>query len=84
MLPNLRLVNFASVMKQINGHTGLSWFEYITVEPAMFFYMVGNHMTAVTEQELLVRKACLVNHNLTAEICDNLPNYAKFQTEIQV
>ena len=62
-----------------------SWFGYITVEPTMFLYMFAFQLTSVVEQDLFVRKACLVNHNLTEEICDNLKNYTDtFYKEVQV
>lgn len=50
------------------------WHRYITVEPAMFLYMFAFQLTSVIEQELFVRKACLVNNNFTVEVCDNLKN----------
>lgn len=61
-----------------------TWFRYITVEPTIFFYMFAFQSTSVIEQQLFVTKACLVNHNLTAEICDNLSSYKDVQKEVQV
>lgn len=62
-----------------------SWFGYITVEPTMFLYMFAFQLTSVVEQDLFVRKACLVNHNFTEKICDNLKNYTDtYYKEVQV
>ncbi|XP_055300087.1 proton-coupled folate transporter [Sitodiplosis mosellana] len=62
-----------------------SWFRYITVEPTMFLYMFAFQLTSVVEQDLFVKKACLVNHNFTEEICDNLKNYTDtFYKEVQI
>ncbi|KAH8365802.1 hypothetical protein KR093_004455, partial [Drosophila rubida] len=44
----------------------------ISVEPTMFLYMFAFMMTSVAEQDFFVQKACRVNRNFTADICENL------------
>ncbi|XP_031621409.1 thymic stromal cotransporter homolog [Contarinia nasturtii] len=63
-----------------------AWFRYITVEPMMFLYMFAFQLTTVIEQELFVRKACMVNHGVEAKICDNLKNetYNNIHKEVQI
>lgn len=77
-------VNFLSSMNPNINSEKLSWFQYITVEPAMFLYMFAFQLTSVIEQQLFVRKACLINHNLTREICDDLASHKDLQKEVQV
>lgn len=60
------------------------WHQYITVEPAMFLYMLAFMLTTVIEQELFVQKACLVNNNFTKEVCDNLKNETYNSSSIAV
>lgn len=62
------------------------WNEYVTVEPTMFFYMFAFQITSVIEQELFVQKACRVNLNYSAEICDDLlnKNNSDISKEVQV
>lgn len=62
----------------------LKWYQYITVEPSMFLYMFAFQLTYVIEQAFFVRKACIVNHNYTADICDNISNYIDIKKEVQV
>ncbi|XP_034109765.1 proton-coupled folate transporter isoform X1 [Drosophila albomicans] len=45
-----------------------------SVEPTMFLYMFAFMITSVVEQNFFVQKACLVNRNFSAEICDNINN----------
>lgn len=52
------------------------WHHYITVEPSMALYMFAFSLTTVIEQELFVRKACLVNNNFPIEVCEDLKNKA--------
>lgn len=61
-----------------------TWFQYITVEPTMFLYMFAFQLTSVIEQAFFIQKACLVNHNFTAQICENLSNYTDINKEVQV
>lgn len=61
-----------------------SWLQLITVEPTMFLYMFAFQLTSVIEQDFFVKKACLSNHHLTKEICDNLKNYNETYKEVQV
>lgn len=60
------------------------WYRKITVEPTMFLYMLAFQLTSVIEQALFINKACRVNHNYTAEICDNLTKYDDIKTEVQL
>lgn len=62
------------------------WNEYVTVEPTMFFYMFAFQLTSVIEQELFVQKACRVNLNHSAKICDHLSNQnnTDISKEVQV
>lgn len=62
------------------------WFQYITVEPTMFFYMFAFQLTSVIEQAFFVYKACRVNHNYSSEICDHITdaNYTDIKAEVQV
>ncbi|XP_055378626.1 solute carrier family 46 member 3-like [Condylostylus longicornis] len=60
------------------------WIHSITVEPTMFLYMFAFMFTTVVEQAFFVRKACLVNHNYTVEICDNIKDYENITKEVQV
>lgn len=50
----------------------------------MFLYMFAFQLTSVIEQAFFVRRACMVNHNYSAAICDNLGNYTDIQKEVQV
>lgn len=79
----MKVISLSSMNPNINTEKR-SWFQHITVEPTMFLYMFAFQITSVIEQQLFVRKACLVNHNLTEEICDHLANYKDIQKEVQV
>lgn len=71
-------------MEPIISTNRQSWHHYITVEPAMFLYMLAFQLTSVIEQQLFVRKACMINHNYTADICDNLKDHEDISKEVQV
>lgn len=60
------------------------WYHYITVEPTMFLYMFAFQLTSVIEQAFFVHKACQVNHNYSAEICNNLTQYVDINKDVQV
>lgn len=62
----------------------MKWYQHITVEPTMFLYMFAFQLTSVIEQAFFVHKACQVNHNYTAEICNNLTQYVEINKEVQV
>lgn len=62
----------------------MKWYQYITVEPTMFLYMFAFQLTSVIEQAFFVHKACQVNHNYTAEICNNLTQHVEINKEVQV
>lgn len=61
-----------------------SFFRKITVEPTMFLYMFAFQLTSVVEQAFFVDKACRVDHNYTAEICDNLTQHVDIKKEVQI
>lgn len=60
------------------------WYTNISVEPTMFLYMFAFMITSVVEQAFFVNKACLVNNNFTADICDNLNEYPEIKKQVQV
>lgn len=60
------------------------WYRHITVEPTMFLYMFAFQLTSVIEQAFFVHKACQVNHNYSAEICNNLTQHPDINKEVQV
>lgn len=60
------------------------WYHKITVEPTMFLYMFSFMLTSVVEQAFFLYKACLVNHNLNATICDHLEDYKEIKKEVQI
>ncbi|XP_055378625.1 proton-coupled folate transporter-like [Condylostylus longicornis] len=61
----------------------LQWCKLITIEPTMFLYMFAIMFTSVVEQAFFVRKACLVNHNYTVEICDNIVHHEEVNIKVQ-
>lgn len=58
--------------KRSCGETCLNIFKNITVEPTMFFFIIGAILMLQTSQNLSLDKACRVNLNYTTEICDSL------------
>ncbi|KAL5291161.1 SLC46A3 family protein [Megaselia abdita] len=60
------------------------WYTNISVEPTMFLYMFAFMITSVVEQAFFVNKACLVNNNFTADICDNLNEYPEIKKQVQI
>lgn len=50
----------------------------------MFLYMFAFQLTSVIEQAFFVHKACQVNHNYSAEICNNLTQHPDINKEVQV
>lgn len=62
----------------------IPWYRKISVEPPMFCYMMAYMLTSVVEQAFYVHKACTVNHNYTAEICDNIELHQDVKKEVQV
>lgn len=50
----------------------------------MFLYMLAHQLTSVVEQELFKSKACLVNHNMTEAICQNLNAHEDVHKNVQV
>lgn len=50
----------------------------------MFLYMLAFMLTSVIEQAFFLHKACIVNHNYSKDICDNLATNDDIKREIQV
>ncbi|CAH4038424.1 proton-coupled folate transporter [Pieris brassicae] len=61
-----------------------SWYQYITVEPVMFFYMMAFMITNVIEQTFYLFRACTVNHGYSVDICYNISSYDTINKEVQV
>lgn len=59
-------------MKKTYKETCCHMLRNITVEPAMFLYIIPAILTALTLQNLNIEKACRVNLNFSSEICDAL------------
>ncbi|XP_049884973.1 proton-coupled folate transporter [Pectinophora gossypiella] len=59
------------------------WYKYITVEPAMFFYMMAYMITSVVEQTFYVFRACTVNHGYSEQVCYNISGHSAINKEIQ-
>lgn len=60
------------------------WYQKISVEPTLFFYMLAFMTTSVVESVFYVYKACTVNHGHPHEICINIANYSDIKKEVQV
>lgn len=62
------------------------WWDFITVEPVMFLYMMAFMLTSVVEQAFFVDKACRVNLNFSDTICSNLADkqYKEYNMHVQV
>lgn len=45
----------------------------------MFLYMLAFMTTTVVEQDFFLQKACRVNNNFSAEICDNIKNISNVE-----
>ena len=61
----------------------MKYLRQITVEPVFFLVFVNFGLIAISNQDLYLKKACLVNLNYTEEVCDNLQNQTDVQTEVQ-
>ncbi|XP_059216764.1 proton-coupled folate transporter isoform X2 [Stomoxys calcitrans] len=62
------------------------WYKEISVEPTMFLYMFAFMITSVVEQDFFLQKACRVNNNLSAEICDHIKDSenAEYKKQVQL
>ncbi|XP_055695671.1 solute carrier family 46 member 3 [Lutzomyia longipalpis] len=60
------------------------WYNKITVEPTMFLYMMAFMVTSVIEQAFYLHKACIVDHNYPAEVCDDLEIHQDIKKEVQI
>lgn len=50
----------------------------------MFLYMLAFMLTSVIEQAFFLDKACIVNHNYTREVCDQISTNVELKKEVQV
>lgn len=50
----------------------------------MFLYMMAFMVTSVIEQAFYVHKACTVDHNYPAEVCDNLELHQDIKKQVQI
>ena len=59
-------------------------FRNITVEPIVILYLLNGCTYTIVFQNLQIEKACKVNLNQTADICDNLndPSNEEIQNEV--
>ena len=55
----------------------------ITIEPVMAMYCLIIALSGIPGEELYLKKACKVNLNHSAEICDNIYDYEAAQMETQ-
>lgn len=60
------------------------WYDYVTVEPTMFLYMLAFMLTSVVEQAFFLHKACRVNHGLSVEQCATLDANETLKRTVQV
>jgi len=56
----------------------------ITLEPAIFMCTLGYGLQSIISQNLMIAKVCLINLNITKEICDNLTHNKDEEKEVQV
>merc|ERR1712110_1256554 len=61
-------------------------FKNITVEPIIFLYVINACTYQIVFQNLQIEKACKVNLNHTADVCDNLKDPANedVQNEVRI
>ncbi|XP_018012064.1 proton-coupled folate transporter [Hyalella azteca] len=50
-------------------------YEQVQLEPVLFIQNLVSQMVYVTSQDLMVEKACRVNHDLTPTVCNDLNSY---------
>ena len=55
----------------------------ITVEPVIVLYCLITALSGIPGEELYVKKACRVNLNYTAEVCDNIYEHEEAQLATQ-
>ena len=59
-------------------------FKNITVEPIVFLYVINACTYQIVFQNLQIEKACKVNLNHTADVCDNLKDPANEDVQNEV
>ena len=59
-------------------------FKNITVEPIVFLYLLNGCTYTIVFQNLQIEKACKVNLNQTADVCDNLKDPGNEEIQNQV
>ena len=59
-------------------------FQRITVEPIVFLYVLNAATYTIVFQNLQIEKACKVNLNQTADVCDNLKDPANEAVQNEV
>ena len=78
---------FTAVVKMSLSRVGLfikNVFKNITVEPIVFLYILTFSTYSIVFQNLQIEKACKVNLNQTADICDNLNDLVNEQIQNEV
>lgn len=62
------------------------WIKHVSVEPAMWLYMMAFMFTSVVEQDFFRHKACRVDHGYSEEICIKLndDDNKAIKTKVQV
>ena len=60
-------------------------FKNITVEPIVFLFLLNAATYTIVFQNLQIEKACKINLNQTADVCDNLKDPANeaLQNEVK-
>ena len=66
------------------GHFIKNVFTNITVEPIVFLYILTFSTYSIVFQNLQIEKACKINLNQTADICDNLNELGNEQIQNEV
>ena len=59
-------------------------FKNITVEPIVFLYLLNGCTYTIVFQNLQIEKACKINLNQTADVCDNLKDPANEAVQNEV
>ena len=59
-------------------------FKNITVEPIIFLYLLNGCTYTIVFQNLQIEKACKINLNQTADVCDNLKDPANEDVQNEV
>lgn len=60
-----------------------SWYQLISVEPSLFFYMMAFMITAVVENVYFNYKSCTANNGYSHEICMELEKHEEVKKLVQ-